>query len=189
MSSAPYSPALIVASSIPSSISLNDLVRSIRYQQGIPLSGDSERPYAVLRQSVAQSIPNNALTPILMDSEDIDTAAGHSTTSNTARWTCPSGEAGWYSAAGVYVAAGTSTSGGRLACLLVDNATRYGQASTTGNPGLAGGSEIAVCISDRFYLAVGDNVQLCAYQNSGGSLATSLTAMASRLTISKERFQ
>jgi hypothetical protein len=182
---APYSPALIGASSIPSSISLNDQVNAIRYLQGIPLSGQAERPIAVLRQSVAQSIPTGVLTPILMDSEDLDTANGHSTTTNTARYTCPTGEAGWYRGIGQYVAAANAT-GSRVGVLVVNGSTRKGQQGPLpGDTSL----ETAVQVSAVFFLNAGDYVEMCGYHNRGSALSTTLTAMPSFLTIYKERLQ
>lgn len=45
------------------------------------------RPLCLLRQTSIQSIANNAFTDILFDTEDIDRDGGHSTVTNTARYT------------------------------------------------------------------------------------------------------
>ncbi|MFD9949814.1 hypothetical protein ACFWYW_55905 [Nonomuraea sp. NPDC059023] len=51
-------------------------------------------PLAVLRKSGNQSIPQSASTEVTWDVEDIDRDGGHSTVSNTSRYT--SQTAGWY---------------------------------------------------------------------------------------------
>lgn len=179
----PYFPQKLAAGAAPSSVVLADWVRTMRYQQGTPLSGDSERPIAVLRQTVAQSIPSNANQALLFDSEFIDTANGHSTTTNTSRWTCPAGEAGWYWVKGQYAAASNST-GDRMCQLITNSTTVFAKASSVA----LGSHPTYLNCSDLIYLAVGDFVETSVYQNSGGSLNTDL-ATAVTMAIYKMRMQ
>jgi hypothetical protein len=161
------------------------VVRGINYYAGTPLTGDDERPYAVIRQTVAQALSSGASASILFDAEDIDTNNGHSTTTNTSRWTCPTGKPGWYSAnwVGGFV---SNATGDRLGWISISGgATRY--AVNLGSA--ASGHQTYIGGSDRFFLNAGDYVQLSLEQYSGGSLNTDVALGGARLTIVQERMQ
>ncbi len=71
-------------------------------------------PIAVLKQTVSQSVPNATWGIITFDAEDVDTYGGHSTTSNTSRYTCQ--YAGWYRIGGraAFAANATGSRGARV---------------------------------------------------------------------------
>lgn len=184
MPAGPYAPPLVGAGGIAQSADLWTMARATRYWQGDALTGDESRPFSVLRQSVAQSIPNNALTPILFDTEDIDIGSGHSTSSNTSRWTCPSTKLGWFRVIGLYAAVSNGTGMRRVAICI--NGTFYSGNSTTN--GIAG-IDTTLQASDLIYLNPGDYVEIHAYQTSGGSLNTSLTLSECRMVVTQERIQ
>ena len=50
-------------------------------------SGTSAKDLFFARQTVAQAIPGNSYTALTFTTEDIDAAGGHSTTTNTSRYT------------------------------------------------------------------------------------------------------
>jgi hypothetical protein len=183
MATGPWQAQALTAGGVFHAADVANLIRAVNYLQGLPLSGDDERPMANLRQGVAQSIPNNALTPLLLDTEYLDTANGHSTTTNTSRWTCPAGKAGWYWVKGAYVAVPNGT-GDRSGCLLQNGNTRYGQTSTV--PSAI--RPTSLIFVDLMFFAAGDYVETCGYQSSGGALATDLTTNVS-MSLSQMRMQ
>lgn len=161
------------------------VVRGINYYQGTPLTGDDERPYAVLKQTVAQALSSGSSAAVLFDAEDIDTANGHSTTSNTSRWTCPAGKAGWYSF--TYDAGFVSSSSGDRRAWVSTSASSVQYGERILPP--ATGHQTYLGAADRLYLNVGDYVQLNLVQYSGGSLNTDVALSGCRLTIVQERMQ
>lgn len=180
----PYQPQYPVTGTVISVAWAEVLLRAVNYLQGLPLTGDDERPYAVLRQTVAQATTSGASGVVLMDHEDIDTNNGHSTSSNTSRWTCPAGKGGWYH--GTYVAGFVSNAtNDRAAWMSVSGSGRYGQDISSA----AGGRQTYLGGSDRFFLSPGDYVELNVEQFSGSSLNTDVAAGGCRMTIVQERMQ
>jgi len=120
-----------------------------------------------LRQSAAggTAIANNTNTAILFDTENFDTDAFHSTSTNTSRITIPSGLAGKYLV--TWQGNWASNATGRRSINLYGNgvAIRYSpevNGTSTSFPGNQG--------SVVLDLAVGDYLELFAVQTSGGSL-------------------
>jgi hypothetical protein len=171
MATGPFQAGLLTAGGVFHATDIANLIRQVNYLSGLPLTGDDERPMADLRQTVGQSIPNSAWTPLLFDSESLDTANGHSTTANTSRWTCPAGKGGWYWIKGSYVSGGSST-GVRGVAIQGNGVTHYGQMVVP-----ASTSTTSLNVSDLISLSVGDYVETIAYQSSGGSLATDLSTV------------
>ncbi len=128
---------------------------------------------------------SGASAAALFDAEDIDTANGHSTTSNTSRWTCPTGKGGWYSF--TYMAGFVSNAtGDRLAWVSISGgSTRYGVSLESA----AGGHQTYLSGADRLFLNAGNYVELSVEQYSGGSLNTDIALGGCRLTIVQERMQ
>lgn len=125
-------------------------------------------PIAVLKQTVAQSVPNATWGLITFDTEDIDTYGGHSISVNTSRYTCQF--AGWYRIGGraAFVANATGSRGARVHI----NANYIpGAATLVGAGTLAGIPQTDHIV----YLNVGDYVELAGGQNSGGALSTAVT--------------
>jgi len=118
--------------------------------------------------SGGQSIPHNAFAAVLFDTEVIDTEGGHSTTTNSQRYT--------FQVPGVYRIDGTAT--------FTNNGTGFRavkfELNTTGaTNGIAATERTAVAysgfatsVSTSTILRVnaGDYVSLNAYQNSGAAL-------------------
>lgn len=181
----PYTQALAVSGTVITSTWADQVVRQLGYLTGTPLTGDDERPYAVIRQTVAQALTSGASAAVLFDAEDIDTNNGHSTTSNTSRWTCPSGKPGWflftYSAGFV-----SNATGDRLAWVsITGGAARYGVCLNSA----AGAHQTYLTGADRVFLNAGDYLQLNVEQYSGGSLNTDVALGGCRLTVAQERMQ
>jgi hypothetical protein len=128
----------------------------------------SAPPQAELRATTVQSITNNTPTPILYDAEDSDTHGGHSTSSNTSRYTAQ--VAGWYLCSGNVSMTGSATN--RRGCWWRKNG-----ADVAGTEAVisAGDDTAGLTIPARaklIFLAVGDYVELVGYQDSGGPLNT-----------------
>jgi hypothetical protein len=138
------------------------------------------KPVAHLRQTVAQSVASATYTACTFTTEDLDTVNGHSTSSNTSRWTVPSGWAGAYMLSG----------GGKFAT----NATGFRSGQFAKNGSVILGSEgpgLAAADTSTFdartvvvSLAVGDYVEMQIRQSSGGSLNTDVAATSSQCTMS-----
>jgi hypothetical protein len=119
--------------------------------------------------AAAQSVPNNVFTAMSLDTEVFDTDGGHSTVTNTSRYTCQ--VAGIYLLMGVAVlpASGAGTRGAAIGL----------NGSTTGIIGseqlLAPSPAFATTIAPTptyQRLAVGDYVSLLGWQNSGAAIST-----------------
>ncbi len=134
-------------------------------------------PIALLRQTVAQSIPNNVFTVLLFDVEDLDRDGGHSTTADTSRYTAKT--AGYYMVS-VNVGYSANTTGGRA--LGLQKTTAAGV--TTNVSGIvstpASGYDAHLSITRLLYLAVGDYVEAKTHQNSGGALNTRVVDLFSQ---------
>lgn len=121
-------------------------------------------------QSAAQSIANNSITALGMDTEVVDSYSGHDTVTNNSRYTAV--VAGWYLVIGSVAFAANGT-GNRLVEIRVNGAGAATNLAQTVilTPGAANGSALtAVSI---IQLAVGDYVEAYGYQTSGGALNTS----------------
>lgn len=128
-------------------------------------------PRARLRQTSAQSIANNTYTSLLFNVEDYDSAAGHSTSSNTSRYTCQ--VAGLYRLSGKVGWAGNAT--GRRASAWAVNGTQVDGTEIAIIATSGAGVEHPAATID-VQLAVSDYVELQGFQESGGSLNTNVSS-------------
>lgn len=129
-------------------------------------------PLAHLFAVAAQSVPNATWTPILLDSELLDSHNGHSTSTNTSRYVCQR--------AGVY------EFGGSLSWLQNATGLRLGRIRINGSTAILGSLELRNAVNGDYTcmalpackarLALGDYVELEGYQSSGGALSTDDTA-------------
>jgi hypothetical protein len=122
--------------------------------------------------SAAIALTSAATTTLTFDSERWDSDASHSTSSNTSRLTCQ--VAGKYDVQGNVEFAANST-GTRMVRILLNGATQLAKqllSNTAADP-------TAVTVVTTADLAVGDYVELQAYQSSGGSLNVAATAQYS----------
>lgn len=123
-----------------------------------------------VRQTVAQSIPNNSSTAITFDAEDVDSTGMHSTVSNTDRLTAV--YPGWHSTGGAYCSA-ASTAGIRATQIDV-NGTVLNGSDIQGAPTSSG---VSITAARRMlaYLNVGDYLRLRAFHTIGSATNTGVT--------------
>lgn len=126
-------------------------------------------PGAVLRQTVAQSIPNNANTAITFDTKDFDSAGGWSSGANT-RYTAQ--YPGRYEFSGGASFASSAT--GQRGIQWYVNGTIANYANGFLNATSAGGWADAA-VTQSFFLNIGDFVEMRVFQNSGVALNTQVT--------------
>jgi hypothetical protein len=138
----------------------------------------SSRARALLRQTVAQSLTSNTWAALTFDVEDLDNDGGHSTVTNTSRYTAQT--AGWLRAEGlVCITAGGSQRGARWAV----NGTPINAGQVQLNAPAAGSADIPAC-GRLIFLNVGDYIELQGFQNSGGALNTAVaTTEQSQMTV------
>lgn len=120
---------------------------------------------SVYKNNTAQSVANATTVAATFDTEAFDTDSYHSTSSNTSRFTIPSGKDGKYLLLGrvTYVA---NSSGVRQGRLLKNGNLIAVNTDTT--PGSGGGQNIEV--SGIYSAVAGDYFEVAYWQNSGGSL-------------------
>jgi hypothetical protein len=123
------------------------------------------KPIAILQQTVTQSVANGAWAVLTFDSEITDPSNGHSTSTNTSRYTCQ--YAGWYRITGraAFAANGTGSRGARIH---KNGNYIQGAANLCGAGTLTGMVEC----SHVLQLAVGDYIEVAGGQNSGVALST-----------------
>jgi hypothetical protein len=131
-----------------------------------PLNFLLARPIFKGYQTVAQSIPNNTFTAVTLDSEAVDSAGGHSTVTNTSRYTAV--YAGWYEKGGGATFASNAATR-RLARPQVNSTAVVG--SMSGIVGIANIVGFAYR-ADRIFLNVADILEDALFQDTGGALNT-----------------
>ena len=123
-----------------------------------------------LYQSSAQSIATATNTVLLFDSEDLDTDNGHSTTTNTSRYTAT--VPGWYFVSGTVQLAYNAT-GNRLAIIQKNGTTTVNQ---VGRASSSVSNTMGLHLSTLVYLnGTTDYIELSTFQSSGVSLNTLTT--------------
>lgn len=127
-------------------------------------------PLAVLRQTVAQSLATGTFNPITFDTEDFDRDNGHSTVSNTSRYTAQT--PGWYEPEGIFAVAPNATNR-RIAKWVVNgtpaNAARVDIVTVT-QP--AGATFSMNAPTRRLFLNTNDYLELYGWQDGAASLNT-----------------
>lgn len=159
-------PRTWVAGEIVTAAEFNSTIRDVDLFQLSP-------PILKIRQTIAQSIPNNANTPLNYDTEEVDSSGMHSTVTNTSRATAV--YPGWYWGAGCYTAA-ASAAGIRTLQWAINGAVQNGMGSDYTTIG-AGASNRLGAIGGMWFLNVGDYLELSAFQNSGGALNTAVSTV------------
>jgi len=116
--------------------------------------------------SATFTLANNTMTRITMNSEFFDTNGFHDNTTNNARVTIPVGYGGYYlvSTAGKWE---TSATGYRAVELYKNNTSLIAMIQIPGNSTINAYDRASIIIN----VAVGDYLELFAYQNSGGNLS------------------
>jgi len=130
------------------------------------------RPIASLRQTSAQSIANSTTTDITWNIEDIDRDNGHSTSSNTERYTAQT--AGWYWCVGSIFWAGNAT--GNRVTNLAKNGTAFNVGKVR-NSSTLNSNDFSQTSSALIYMnGTTDYITLQGAQSSGGALSTIVAA-------------
>lgn len=138
-----------------------DLNANVRDAVNFLINPDAAQAHA----SAIQSIPNATFTAVALDTLDA--------TYNNTLWVTGSNtkftivNAATYRLSGMVSFAGNST-GIREACFRVNGSTLLNTAVVPGNTNVV----TVVVPPTRIHLNAGDYVELCCYQNSGGSLNT-----------------
>ena len=109
---------------------------------------------------------------LTLNSERFDNASVHSTSSNTSRFTVPSGAGGKYVVTGSITWAPSAGGTYRACALRVNGATRLAQ--TNQAPSASHGSDATV--TAVYSLAAADYVEMTATQDSGGALNVNVQA-------------
>lgn len=149
----------------------NGVISSSGFNAGVKDAinfGALNRVIALMRATGTQSIPNTAWTAITFDVEDVDTADGHSTSSNTSRYTAV--YAGWYWGGGS-VGFSLNATGARGASWYVNGSAISPVGTLLPTIGASFGATVPAP-GQLFFLNVGDYVELRGFQNSGGALNT-----------------
>lgn len=117
------------------------------------------------RDGTSQSIANNTFTAVLFNAEDYDTDSIHSTSSNTDRFTVPTGKDGkWAISASVLF--GGSSSGERRIAVYKNGAT----ANTDNRLSGQGSAGQTMVVNSVFNLVATDYLSIYVYQDSGSSI-------------------
>ncbi|MGW2520433.1 hypothetical protein ACWC09_26160 [Streptomyces sp. NPDC001617] len=130
-------------------------------------------------QVTTQALTDNTWTSLTIDTEDFDSDGGHSTTTNTSRYTCQ--VAGTYLVTGI-AAFAAGTVGNRAARLALNGTSVRGSFVKMGSATATHSS--AISTTRHVVMAVGDYVELQGLQTSGASLNTnSATDVACSLSL------
>lgn len=124
------------------------------------------------RQTVAQSVANSAVAGITLDVEDVDTDNGHSTSSNTSRYTAQT--TGRYQVGGA-VGFVSGTAAGIRQCLLDVNGTITGGSASIVQGTIANAIVVPLRTRTVFLNSGTDYVELLGFQSSGGALNTDVS--------------
>lgn len=122
-------------------------------------------PLAILRSTTLQNMTNGADTPLNWPIEDLDTDGGHSTVTNTSRYTAQT--AGYYLLTANFTFAANS-SGTRRGSFRKNGTTMFSRVRIVPNAG----NFIGFSHTARVFLAVSDYVEAIGWQDSGGTLTT-----------------
>ena len=137
---------------------------------------------AKLQRTTVQSIPNNSNTPVQWSNPALLDTHGGWSSGAPSRWTCPSGCAGWYDYNGILSFANNATS--TRAVHLLKNGSNVDGTQVILN-GSASSSVLSMFFAGKVQLAVGDYIEVNAFQLSGGALNTGSGLTAPTLNLSR----
>ncbi|WP_405149425.1 hypothetical protein OG589_14475 [Sphaerisporangium sp. NBC_01403] len=124
-------------------------------------------PLAILRSTTLQNMTNGADTVLNWALEDLDTDNGHSTVTNTSRYTAQT--AGYYLLnANVTFASSGAVTGTRRGSFRKNGTTMFSRVRQV--PSVS--AYTGVVVVARVFLAVNDYVEVIGWQDSGGTLTT-----------------
>lgn len=146
-----------------------DMVDNVKW-----LAGDSSgKPSCRVYNSANIAVTTATWTSLTFDSEQYDVGGLHSTSSNTSRFTIPSGGAGKYTFKGCCEFAANST-GARAIRILLGGTVTLWQDSRPTVPSASGTTVMNIACD--YALTVGEYVELQVFQDSGGNLNALATA-------------
>jgi hypothetical protein len=125
------------------------------------------------RQIVSQSVTASTFTALTFTAEDLDSHGGHSTSSNTSRYTAQ--VAGWYLLSGKVAWAASTT--GRRASAWAKNGSIINASQINYDVDSATGAEHSAA-TILVSLAVTDYVELQVFQDTAGALSTDVSNAA-----------
>lgn len=141
---------------------------------GSATSGGSRKALAKLLNTLGTQTFASGVTAfaVLFDTETVDYANGHSTVTNTSRYTAT--DAGWHFVKGHIGTGAPAASTGQSSAYLAVNGTEV--AGTRDQRDCNSGRGCSHTVSDYVFLNVGDYVEVWFVQNSGSTLtaATSI---------------
>jgi hypothetical protein len=129
-----------------------------------PTSGSAFSGVFVRQSASTTSISNNTNTTVLFDTEEFDTDAYHSTSTNTGRITIPAGKAGKYAINSAFFF--QEAANGARVLNIYKNGSNYARSQMPPDSV----SQIAVTLNLVMDLAVSDYIEVVVFQNSGGAL-------------------
>lgn len=127
-------------------------------------------PIVQLRQTSTQTLTTATITAINMDAEDVDSDSGHSTVTNTSRYTPAT--AGWFQFSGKVSYAANAT--GRRGAIWLKNGSVVNGGGVTGPTTAASVCEVCATTIQIQANGTTDYVEIAGFQESGGNLATSV---------------
>ena len=143
-----------------------------------PAGGASFVGASVTKDGTAQSLSNATYTAIVYQTEDYDTDTFHSTSSNTSRFTIPSGKNGKYLFTVICNYVTDNTGDRRLAIYKNGSAVLYAAGVTSTND-----SDTRIGASVIYNLVATDYIEIFAFQNSGTSINLRGGAIENQFTI------
>jgi hypothetical protein len=131
-----------------------------------PASGTTFVGAKTYKTGADQTISNNTVTAITWDAEYYDTDTLHSTSTNTSRFTVPSGKGGkWAIQASLFY---NGSAVGERRIRVYKNGTF--ESDSRDYFGGSGATQFSIALSNVFDLVATDYLEIYAYQNTGGNL-------------------
>ncbi len=121
--------------------------------------------------STTQTIPNATVTPLLFNSERYDTDGFHSTSSETSKFTVPTGKGGYYLLQGGVTGPAVGNTSSEVLFRL--NGSTFLQSASGNNDG----TNFWVIATGVALLAVGDYVELVVYHENGSQSSGNATGV------------
>jgi len=159
-------PHVFIAGEVATAANVNTFGTAINFLKTPPIF---EANQTVAQSFATGSAPTTGLT---FTTEVVDSANGHSTSTNTSRYTAV--YPGWYEAGGG-VAFAANTTGSRGCDFAVNGTALNGTHAWV--PANGSGYTAVPARLKKFFLAVTDFAENWASQTSGGSLSTSVTSI------------
>jgi hypothetical protein len=167
--------------STPARLGIGSTGQVLTVAGGVPTWASAGPTFSgvAVSNSAAISVPNTTFTALTFDTEQVDTDAYHSTSSNTSRITIPAGKTGTFLIIGAVTWNANATGDRYLSLRLNGNAI-----GSQLHMGTAAGKNFGI-FETIYSLTAGDYIELFAYQASGGSLDVRCDDLATLTT----RFQ